>query len=213
MHTSLRLHDVDFNPVTGELSRAGTTVRLEPQPAALLAHLAARRGELVTRHELARLLWKSDTHVNFDDGVNYAIRHIRVALGDHARAPRFIETVPKRGYRLIVPVSQCGSRDGDPAPELSATATTHPTLTARPPATAARPPVPATRLPVSATRLRLRRPALIAAAFVLTIVAIERLESRPNQHHELTVQVLQSVHDVVFARHRAVTPSSSALPQ
>ena len=73
---------------------------LEPQPAALLVLLATRAGELVTHAEIRQHLWGADTHVNYREGVHYCARQIRLALGDAARAPRYIETVPRRGYRF-----------------------------------------------------------------------------------------------------------------
>jgi DNA-binding winged helix-turn-helix (wHTH) protein len=91
--------------LSAELRSHGRPVRLEPQPAKVLAVLVRRAGELVTRSELVREVWGSGTHVAFDDGLNYAIRALRIALDDDARAPRFIETVPRKGYRFIAPVT------------------------------------------------------------------------------------------------------------
>jgi len=89
-----------FDPAGGEVCRGGEVRRLEPQPAALLALLASRPGELVTHDEIVGHLWPAGTHVAYRDGVHYAIRQIRVACGDRAGAPRLIETLPRRGYRL-----------------------------------------------------------------------------------------------------------------
>jgi len=91
---------VSFDPASGEVRRRGHVARLEPQPAALLALLVARAGALVTHSEIARHLWPDGTHVDFQAGVHYAVREIRAALGDQAEAPRFVETMPRRGYRL-----------------------------------------------------------------------------------------------------------------
>jgi DNA-binding winged helix-turn-helix (wHTH) protein len=95
---------------SAELRSHGRPVRLEPQPARVLAVLVRRPGELVTRSELSREVWADGTHVVFDDGLNYAIRALRIALDDDARAPRFIETVPRRGYRFIAPVTASAPR-------------------------------------------------------------------------------------------------------
>jgi DNA-binding winged helix-turn-helix (wHTH) protein len=92
--------DLCFDPTSGELRRGTSVRRLEPQPAALLTLLASRPGELVTYAEIVRHIWPEGTHVDFQDGVHYAVRHLRAALGDRARDPRFVETVPRRGYRL-----------------------------------------------------------------------------------------------------------------
>jgi DNA-binding winged helix-turn-helix (wHTH) protein len=101
----------ELDPATGELSRDGATVRLEPQPAAVLAFLASRAGQLVTRDELRRVVWDENTHVNVEDGLNYAIRRVRLGLGDDPRMPQFIETIPKRGYRFLKPVRTAGGHD------------------------------------------------------------------------------------------------------
>lgn len=87
------------------LSKGGLRVRLQDQPFQILAMLLERPGELVTREEMGQKLWSADTFVEFDDGLNTAIRKLRHALGDEADNPRFIETVPRRGYRFIAPVS------------------------------------------------------------------------------------------------------------
>lgn len=106
----IRFGTFEFNEETGELRRNGGTaqagvVRLEPQPARALALLVARPGEVVTREELKAALWGSDTHVDFDRGLAYGISQIRSALGDSADNPRFIETLPRRGFRFIAPVA------------------------------------------------------------------------------------------------------------
>jgi serine/threonine-protein kinase len=87
--------------VSGELLRNGREVRLQPQPAKLLVLLATRKGEVVTRGEIQRALWGEDTFVDFEHGINFCIKQIRDALGDDSVRPRFIETVPRIGYRFI----------------------------------------------------------------------------------------------------------------
>ena len=91
---------MEFNAASGELRRGGATIRLEPHPSAVLRELARRPGELVTHEELRRAVWDPTTHVKLDDSLHYCIRQLRHALGDNARQPRFIETIPRRGYRL-----------------------------------------------------------------------------------------------------------------
>ena len=90
---------------TGELRRNGTSIKLQPQPAKVLALLVSRAGEIVTRQDLAQQVWGSETFVDFEQGLNFAIRQIRSALEDDAEHPRFLETLPKRGYRFTAPVS------------------------------------------------------------------------------------------------------------
>src|SRR5271165_2318500 len=89
---------------TGELRRNGTKVRMQEQPFQILALLLERAGEVVTREELQRKLWTADTFVDFDNGLNIAVKKLRVALGDDAEAPRYIETLPRRGYRFMASV-------------------------------------------------------------------------------------------------------------
>ena len=88
----------------GVLHRHGRRVPLQEQPARILSLLVSRPGELVTREELRQLVWTNETFVEFDASLNAAITKVRRALGDSASAPRFIETVPKRGYRFLADV-------------------------------------------------------------------------------------------------------------
>lgn len=94
-----------FEVTSGALSRHGMSVRLQPQPARVLAVLVSRPGEVVSRDELRQQIWPEGTYVDFERGLNFAIAHIRAALGDSADSPRYIETVPKRGYRFIAPIT------------------------------------------------------------------------------------------------------------
>lgn len=95
----------EFDLRTGELSKDGRPVALRPQAQRLLALLIASAGNLVSRDEIQRELWSGDTFVDFDQGVNHAVRELRAALGDVAESPRFIQTLPRRGYRFVAPVS------------------------------------------------------------------------------------------------------------
>jgi eukaryotic-like serine/threonine-protein kinase len=96
------LFEVDLNSL--ELIKSGRQVHLQEQPFRVLAVLLERPGEVITREELQARLWPADTFVGFDEGINTAIRKLRVAFGDSADNPRFIETVPRRGYRFVAPV-------------------------------------------------------------------------------------------------------------
>ena len=87
------------------LTKSGLRLRLQDQPFQVLALLLERPGELITREEMQQKLWAADTYVAFDDGLNTAIKKLRFALGDSADNPRFIETVPRRGYRFVAPVT------------------------------------------------------------------------------------------------------------
>jgi DNA-binding winged helix-turn-helix (wHTH) protein/TolB-like protein len=94
----------DFDPATGELRREGVPVRLQSQPAQVLALLLAHPGEVVARETLRQAVWGNDTFVDFDRGLNFCVAQIRGALGDSADSPRFVRTIPKRGYQFIAPV-------------------------------------------------------------------------------------------------------------
>ena len=95
----------EFDGRTLELWKNGRPVSLRPQPLRLLALLIARPGDLVSRQDIQRVLWSDDTFVDFDQGMNHSIRELRAALGDDAEAPRFIQTLPKRGYRFVAPLN------------------------------------------------------------------------------------------------------------
>jgi len=99
----------DFSPSTGELRRNGIKVRLQAQPARVLAALVTRPGQIVTRDTLQREIWSDGTHVDFERGLNFCIAQVRSALGDSAEAPHYVETVPKQGYRFIANVADGGS--------------------------------------------------------------------------------------------------------
>ena len=101
---AVRFGVFDFSPATGELRRDGVPVKLQAQPARVLALLVANAGGVVTRETLQREVWGTETHVDFDRGLNFCIAQVRSALGDSAESPRFVATVPKQGYRFIAPV-------------------------------------------------------------------------------------------------------------
>ena len=111
----LRFADFAFDSACGQLRRNGRVVPLERQPALVLARLASSAGRVVTRDDLAATLWGTSTHVNFDDGLNYCIRQIRAALGDDSKSPRFIATVPRRGYKFIAIVTAAPEHAPGPA--------------------------------------------------------------------------------------------------
>jgi DNA-binding winged helix-turn-helix (wHTH) protein/Tfp pilus assembly protein PilF len=89
----------------GKLTKAGIRIRLQAQPLQILALLLDRPGQLVTRDEIRQKLWSQDTFVEFDDALNTAVRKLRTALNDSADNPRFLETIPRRGYRFVAPVA------------------------------------------------------------------------------------------------------------
>jgi DNA-binding winged helix-turn-helix (wHTH) protein/TolB-like protein len=102
----------EFDPATKELRREGVLVRLQSQPAQMLACLLEHPSEVVSREDLRKAVWRNDTFVDFERGLNFCVAQIRAALDDSATEPRFIRTIPKRGYQFIAPVA----RNGTPQP-------------------------------------------------------------------------------------------------
>src|SRR5271166_2928489 len=100
----LRFGVFELNLVTEELLKFGTPVRLPPQPFKVLALLASQAGQVVTREQIQFQVWGEETYVDFEQGMNHCIKQIRNALSDTADTPRYIETLPRRGYRFIAPV-------------------------------------------------------------------------------------------------------------
>ena len=106
----LRFDEFEADLHSFELRKRGRKVRLQNKPFLLLAALLERAGDLVTREELQERLWRDDTVVVFDDNLNTATGKLRFALGDTAKSPRFIETLPGRGYRFIGVLQESSAR-------------------------------------------------------------------------------------------------------
>jgi len=143
----------EFDPAAGELRKGGRTVAIEPQPAKALALLVARAGEVVGRDDLRDAVWGAGTHVDFDRGLAYCLSQIRAALGDSGENPRFVQTLPKKGYKFIAPVTA---------------------LTPQPPG----PPEPVVRRPVAGDAFTRWRAA--GSAVVVLAVVVGWLLSRPS---------------------------------
>jgi len=101
----LRFGEFELDPTAGELRRRGVRIKLQEQPLQVLLILVLRAGEVVTRDELRKTLWPSDTFVDFDHSLNSAVMRLRETLHDSAASSRFVETLPKRGYRFVAPVT------------------------------------------------------------------------------------------------------------
>src|SRR5438552_3489815 len=130
---------------TGELKKDGTRINLHGQPIEILTLLLQTPGELVTREELRQKLWSKDTFVDFEHGLNAAVKRLRAALADDADAPRYIETIPRRGYRFVAQVER--------SPTLSTIVETTP--------------APAEKPSVRATRWRIAAAALVVTGLVV----------------------------------------------
>src|SRR3954447_18235699 len=103
-HPIYRFGLFEVNPHSGELTGKGLRVKLQEQPFQLLVLLLENAGDLVSRDDVRQRLWPGNTFVDFDASLSVAIGKLREALGDSANNPRFIETIPRRGYRFIAPV-------------------------------------------------------------------------------------------------------------
>ena len=104
----VRFGPFEFDPASGELLRQGVKRKLRHQASRLLAVLVSNAGDIVTRKQLETALWPDGTVVDFETAINKSVSQLRAALGDNTRAPRFIETIPKRGYRLIGSQARAG---------------------------------------------------------------------------------------------------------
>src|SRR5215472_5023227 len=104
----LRFGLFDLDSQTGVLRKSGRSLKLQPQPAKVLALLAARPNELITREELREEIWGNTGYGDFEHALNVCISQLRQVLDDDADSPRWIETVPRRGYRFLAPVELTG---------------------------------------------------------------------------------------------------------
>ncbi len=175
---------------SGELRKDGAKLKLEGQPFQVLAALLERPGQLVTREELQKQLWPDETFVDFEQGINAAVKRLRLALEDSADQPRFIETLPRRGYRFIGRVE-----NGAQPPAHSEERQLEPTFPAEEPPAKATPPT-ALHLGASARR----RPILIGLAATIAVVLLvfgfnlrgwrDRLLGRPAEGEITSIAVL-----------------------
>lgn len=136
-----------------ELRKNGLRLKLPEQPFQILAVLLEKPGEIITREELRSRLWPRDTFVDFDHGLNNAVMRVREVLGDSSESPRFVETIPRRGYRFIAPVEEASyplpapaAAEGERAPSNGHSEATVADLTESLPATTAKPPASRTMI-------------------------------------------------------------------
>jgi TolB-like protein/Tfp pilus assembly protein PilF len=122
-HALVRFGGYELDQHAGELRKEdGTRIRLQEQPLQILRILLEEPGKIITREELQRKIWPSDTFVDFDHGINNAIKRLREALGDTAETPRFIETLPRRGYRFIAAIEDATSKSRMGSPPIDSIA-------------------------------------------------------------------------------------------
>src|SRR3984957_6614810 len=114
----IRFGEFELDEQTLELRKNGALVRIQQQPARVLAFLLNHRGTLVTREQIRLAIWGEDTFVDFEQGLNFCIRQIRLALNDQAEKPVFIETLPRLGYRFVAPTEKIDTRETPPERRL-----------------------------------------------------------------------------------------------
>jgi TolB-like protein/DNA-binding winged helix-turn-helix (wHTH) protein/Tfp pilus assembly protein PilF len=176
----------------GKLTKRGHRIRLQEQPFQILTMLLDRRGELVTREELRKRIWRDDTFVDFDHSLNAAVMRLRDALSDSSDNPRFIETVPKRGYRFVASIEEVASSQAteiEKTPVTSAPVSEAPLQTAVHSSASANKPAPVP----SARRASFRQAALYTAVTLTTaaliFLLIERQHDKVNASHSLEPQI------------------------
>jgi len=168
-----------FDDGTLELARDGRRVALEPQPARALAVLLSRAGTVVTRDELRQAIWGADTHVDYERGLAYCIGQVRSALGDSADHPRYLQTLPRRGFRFVAPVARLAD---SPAGAVVASE--------RPAAVGAPSPAGAGTPAAAVSGRRLTTPLALAAALTLAVaVALAGVWARQGTTRQDVVAV------------------------
>src|SRR5215472_14099996 len=105
----LRFGVFELDPASGELRKGAAPIKLKSQQLQLLALLAARAGQVVSREEIRAALWDHETFVDFDQSINVCVNKIREALGDDPQSPCYIETLPRKGYRFIASMIESGN--------------------------------------------------------------------------------------------------------
>ncbi len=169
--TVLRFGVFELDLEAGELRKAGARLRVQKQPLEILRLLVQRPGEIVSREELRAEIWSADTFVDFDNSLNTSINKLRDVLGDTSSSPRFIETVPRRGYRFIAPVTS-NELLASPSPLLS------------PPPLPSPPPL-APSLPISQTARRVSWKILTSVLALLLLLLTGLLWHMHRSHSPL----------------------------
>ncbi|HET6217756.1 MAG TPA: winged helix-turn-helix domain-containing protein [Acidobacteriaceae bacterium] len=158
--TRFRFDAFELDPASGELRKAGRLLKLQPQPFRVLALLIEHADQLVSREEIQRCLWQDSTFVDFEHGINFSINQIRAALGDSAAKPRYVETLPRRGYRFV------GKLEQEPVPKPPEPPALEQTV----------PPALVPPAPVSPGKSHSRRALILSFALLLGLLVLASLQ-------------------------------------
>jgi DNA-binding winged helix-turn-helix (wHTH) protein len=197
----IRFSVFEIDRVAGELFRQGRKVKLQGQPFELLVAFLERPGEVLTREELREKIWPTATAGDFDHGLNRAINKVREALGDSADTPRFIETLPRRGYRFIAQIQQNGSMD-PPVSEANAPETVLPPTSGQ---------VVEWRSDESKKPRKWWIPITVAAAFAVVAAAIWFASHRASERGPIQIQQLTTNSSENPAQQAAISPDGKYL--
>ncbi|HUE42860.1 MAG TPA: winged helix-turn-helix domain-containing protein [Candidatus Sulfotelmatobacter sp.] len=196
--STVRFGVFEANLASAELRKNGQKIKLQDQPFQVLTILLENPGEIVTREQFRDTLWPADTFVDFDHGLNAAIKRLRDALGDSADSPRFVETLARRGYRFIAPVSVSANGNGNgngshaagavapPAIAPASLTPAAPVVTTEPRLTSGRPSAAPTRPNIFVRHwlLALSAAALLIVGTIAGFIAARRLTQKPSQLSE-----------------------------
>jgi TolB-like protein/DNA-binding winged helix-turn-helix (wHTH) protein/Flp pilus assembly protein TadD len=176
----IRFGVFEFDLRSGELQKQGRKIRLEGQPVQVLLCLLENPGELVTREALHQKLWPADTFVNFEQGLNASVKRLRQALNDSADNPRFVETLPRRGYRFIAPTQTIPAVGGAPAADTAISEVTE--VPATPNSSEANQPhrVALPERTVRVSRVWKRSGVALLVALGISVVWLVRLHDHPS---------------------------------
>ena len=190
------LGDFEMDFGSGDLRRAGQVVRLKPQPCRVLRMLVDRPGETVLRDEIQRQVWGDDTFVDFERGLNSCIKQIRAAFGDDPGSPRYVETIPRRGYRFIAPVSIADGERSAAKPLIDGSGS-EPVPEGVPPASAFAPAreerASASQKPAVLRPRRLIQGSAIAVLLAVTVLAVLSLSLRRGHNAPAPARIRMAV--------------------
>ena len=202
----LRFGIFEADITTRELHKRGVLIPLQDKPFQILAMLLERPGELITREELQNRLWPNGTFVDFEKGLNTAVKKLRVALGDSAETPLFIETLPRRGYRFIAPINGNGSGMNSTLP-VAASSLRKAAGGAEAVFNASVASLPSAEVPSDAVRPRFLPLTIILALTAVAVLVFGRYQWRTRSRNlDLKDMQITKLTDNGKVRHMAISP-------